>query len=287
MHTAEELKSIRAAYAKKMTASAPDPAVEAAFANVPRENFLGPGPWPVFTGMGHYVPTNDADPACLYHDILIGIIPERGLNNGQPSWHAFLLAHAKPAPGEHIVHIGTGSGYYTAIMAEMVGPSGHVTGIEFDPDLASRAQANLARYGNATIIAGDGATAPFDTADVIYVNAGATRPADPWLDRLADGGRLLVPLTTAEAFPLPGDGNLAARGAVFLIECRDDAFDARWISPVSVFPCAGARDKASEQALSRALETGRWHEVTRLYRRDDIPDDRVFLRAPDWCLAYS
>ncbi len=36
----------------------------------------------------------------------------------------------------------------------------------------------------------------FDLADVIYVNAGATRPADIWLDRLNDGGRLVLPLTT-------------------------------------------------------------------------------------------
>ncbi len=287
MHTADELKAIRAAYAKKMTEGAPDAAVEAAFARVPREDFLGAGPWPVLTGMGQYVPTNNADPAHLYADILIGIVPKRGLNNGQPSWHAFLLAHAKPAPGEHIVHIGTGSGYYTAIMAEMVGPSGRVTGIEFDADLASRAKSNLARYGNATIVAGDGATAPFDAADVIYVNAGATRPADTWLDRLADGGRLLVPLTTEEGFTLADDCNFAARGAVFLIQRQGDAFHARWISPVAVFPCAGARDKVSEQALSKALKTGRWQEVTRLYRHDDIPDDRAFLKAPGWCLAYG
>ncbi len=287
MHTPEELKSIRAAYAKNITERAPDAAVEDAFARVPREDYLGEGPWPVFAGIGRYISTKDADPAHLYADILIGIVPERALNNGQPSWHAFLLANAKPKSGEHIVHIGTGSGYYTAIMAEMVGPTGRVTGIEFDPDLASRAEANLAHYSNTKIIAGDGATAPFDIADVIYVNAGATRPADAWLDRLADGGRLLIPLTTTESFSLPIDGNAAARGAVFVIERRGDAFGAKWISPVAVFPCAGARDDESELALRKALETGRWSEVTRLYRHNDIPDDRAFLKAPGWCLAYS
>lgn len=287
MHTADELKAIRAAYAKQMTAAKPDAAVEAAYASVPREDYLGEGPWPVFAGMHRYVATKDADPAHLYRDILIGIDTERMLNNGQPSWHAFLLAHAKPTPGDHVVHIGTGSGYYTAIMAEMAGPSGRVTGIEFDATLAARAKANLERYTNVEVIAGDGATAPFDEGDVIYVNAGATRPADTWLDRLADGGRLLIPFTTEEGFKLAGDQNVAARGAVFLIERRGGAFHARWISPVAVFPCAGARDKTSERALAAALATGRWSEVTRLYRNDDIEDERAFLKAPGWCLAYS
>jgi protein-L-isoaspartate(D-aspartate) O-methyltransferase len=237
--------------------------------------------------MGQYVQTQDADPAHLYHDILIGIVPERGLNNGEPSWHAFLLAHAKPASGEHIVHIGTGSGYYTAIMAEMVGPTGRVTGIEFDPELAARTKKNLARYANTMITAGDGAIASFDAANVIYVNAGATKPADTWLDQLADGGRLLVPLTTAKGFSLSDDRAFALHGAVFLIERRGEDFFARWISPVAVFPCAGARDDASEQALARALQTGRWADVTRLYRHNDIPDERAFLKAPGWCLAYN
>ncbi len=93
-----------------------------------------------------------------------------------------------------------GVGYYTAIMAELVGPSGRVTGIEFDPELAARAKANFAGRPNVEILAGDGATVPFDPADVIYVNAGATRPAPAWLDRLKEGGRLVLPLTTAKGF---------------------------------------------------------------------------------------
>ncbi|NOT39876.1 MAG: methyltransferase domain-containing protein [Alphaproteobacteria bacterium] len=287
MRNEDELLAIRAAYAKKVTAGAPDAAVESAFARVRREDFLGPGPWARFAAMNHYVPTPDADPAHLYDDSLFGLVPERGLNNGQPSWHAFLLAQAKPTPGEHIVHIGTGSGYYTAIMAEMVGSAGRVTGIEFDENLAARAKANLAPYNDVKVVAGDGTTAPFDAADVIYINAGATRPADTWLDRLSDKGRLIIPLTTADGFGLPDDGNFAARGAVFLIDRRGDAFGAKWISPVAVFPCAGARDKASEQALAAALKTGRRSEVTRLYRTDSIPDERAFLKAPGWCLAYS
>ncbi len=288
MSTPAEIAAVRAAYAAQVASALPDASVEAAFAKVPRESFLDPGPWPIVAGIGRYALSPDADPVHIYADNLIGIVPARGLNNGQPSLHAFLLVHAKPAKGEHVVHIGTGWGYYTAIMAEMVGPSGRVTGIEFDPDLASRARANLAPYPNVEIVAGDGAVAPFAAADVIYVNAGATRPAKTWLDRLTDGGRLVLPLTTAEGFTVPNDGNAAAvRGSIFLITRRAGAYDAKWISPVAIFPCAGARDPSSERALAKALAAGRWQDVTRLYRDpDNIPDERCFLKGDGWCLAY-
>jgi protein-L-isoaspartate(D-aspartate) O-methyltransferase len=91
--------------------------------------------------------TPSADPVYLYIKGVIGILPERNLNNGEPSLHAALIASAAPQPGEHVVHIGAGVGYYTAIMAELVGASGRVTAIEldagtrvaFDPAATSRA----------------------------------------------------------------------------------------------------------------------------------------------------
>lgn len=123
---------------------------------------------------------------------------------------------------------------------------------------------------------------------MIYVNAGVTRPAVHWLDHLADGGRLVLPLTTSQAFTPPATvTDIATRGAVFLIERRGHDFLARWISPVAVFPCAGARDEESERALAAALSTGRWSEVTRLYRHTDIADESAFLKGRGWSLAYS
>jgi protein-L-isoaspartate(D-aspartate) O-methyltransferase len=50
-----------------------------------------------------------------------------------------------PQPEEHVVHVGAGVGYYTAILAELVGAAGTVTAIEFDAELAARATANFAR----------------------------------------------------------------------------------------------------------------------------------------------
>ena len=56
-----------------------------------REAYLGPGPWPILRWPG-YTSTPDADPAWLYSDILVGILPERHLNNGQPSAHALWIS---------------------------------------------------------------------------------------------------------------------------------------------------------------------------------------------------
>ena len=135
-------------------------------------------------------------------------------------------------------------------------------------------------------ICGNGAIVPFDAADVIYVNAGATRPADVWLDGLAEGGRLVLPLTTNRGFmrnhpPVA----IERRGAVFRIERRSSEFLARWISAVAIFPCEGARDPLSEAALAEAFAKGGWQQVTGLCRSDDVPEDRCWLRAPGWCLT--
>jgi len=139
-----ELAIIRRTYAKHVLANAEvdDALVEAAFAAVRREDFLGPGPWPMLRWPSRYVPTPSDDPVYLYQDALVGIIPKRNLNNGQPWLHALLIAAAAPRPGEHVVHIGAGVGYYTAILAHIVGESGRVTAVEFDGGLTERLAAN-------------------------------------------------------------------------------------------------------------------------------------------------
>src|SRR6202035_5242368 len=143
-----------------------------------REDFLGAGPWFVLRAFRDYVTTPEPDPVYLYTNDIVGIVPEPRLNNGPPSLHAHLIHQASPALGEHVVHIGAGTGYYTAILAHLVGPPGQVTGIEYDSELAARAKVNLAPRPNVEVIEGDGALVSFDQADVIYVNAGCTRPAE-------------------------------------------------------------------------------------------------------------
>jgi protein-L-isoaspartate(D-aspartate) O-methyltransferase len=257
-----------------------DPRVEAAFAAVRREAYLGPGPWPIwYLHRRDYVPTPSDDPVYLYQDALVGIIPERGLNNGQPSLHAMLIAAAVPRPGEHVVHIGAGVGYYTAILAHMVGESGRVTAIEFDGGLAERLAANFAGQPNVCAVQGDGTKVDFEPADVIYASAGATRPVNLWLDRLKNGGRLILMLTLDKKF--------GRAGAFFRIERRGDGFLAKWIFAGDIFPCEGARDAESERALAAALDKGGWERVTRLYRSGDVPEEQCWLKGPDWCLAYD
>jgi protein-L-isoaspartate(D-aspartate) O-methyltransferase len=290
MDREQELGVIRRTYAKLLMASVGlnDERVETAFATVERERYLGPGPWQIWRHWG-YAPTPNADPVYLYADVLIGIVPERGLNNGMPSYHAPLIARAALQEGDYVVHIGAGTGYYTAIMAHLVGLSGKVMAIECDPRLAARATDNFASSNNVGIVEGDGATVDFGRADVIYVNAGATHPVNRWLDGLADGGRLILPLTRLKRT----DGNVR-HGRVFLIERRGDDYFAKGLSKVAVYPCEGCgREAAAEVALTAAIdkddemkEEG-WKKVTRLYRSDNTPADRCWLRATDWSLAYE
>lgn len=288
MNRKTELNIVRAAYAKQVLAAVGvrDRRLEDAFATIRREDFLGPGPWSVMRWERAYVPTPDADPVYLYTDDVVGILPERQINNGQPSLHANLMHRAAPVEGDHVAHIGTGTGYYTAILAHLAGKSGRVTGIEHDDELAARAKANLASHGNVEIIAGDGTLVAFNEADVIYVNAGCTQPSDNWLDRLAVGGRLILPMTSDKGFGGSSPDDIARAGAVFCIQRRSQDYHAAWISAVAIFPCAGNRDANSERALDAAFAKGGWQQVTRLYRHQDIAEDRCWLRGDKWCLAY-
>ena len=113
------------------------PQLVKAFAMVPREQFLGPGPWMVLsenpymaaatsfggTGLG-LRETPDADPGRVYHNIAVAIDPARQLFNGQPGTLCGLARYAGFAPGARVLHVGAGLGYYTAVIAQAVGPSG-------------------------------------------------------------------------------------------------------------------------------------------------------------------
>src|ERR1051326_7550334 len=108
----ERLEIIRQAYAKRVMAAAgvADRRVEAAFAAIRREDFLGRGPWQIVrwdnSNLGRgYIRTPSRDPVYLYDDLAVAIVPERALNNGVPSFLAKLIASASPKPGEHAVHI--------------------------------------------------------------------------------------------------------------------------------------------------------------------------------------
>lgn len=159
MFCAITLDDCRRFYAEeiRLSASITSPALIEAFARVPRENFVGAGPWKIASvdvGLGGttYTDTRDADPAHLYHNVPIALDSARDLNNGQPAALAKWIGALNLLGGHRVYHLGCGVGYYTAIMAEVVGPDGRVTASEIDAELAARAQANLAAHSNVSVM---------------------------------------------------------------------------------------------------------------------------------------
>lgn len=280
------LSAVRRAYAKHImfASGVEDSRLQAALARLPREAFFDPGPWSIQGSHSEYQMAPDDDPVYLYQDVVVGMISKKGLNNGQPSFLTFLISLGRIREGDRAVHVGAGQGYYTAIIAELVGDSGKVTAIEYEPELAARATANLSAFSHVRVVHGDGTTIPLEPSDVIYVNAGAVRPANTWLDAMKDGGRMVLPLTveyTTDA------GHSMTKGAIFLIERNGSDFTAQWKSDTAIYPCVGARDRVSEAALANAFGNGGWEKVTRLYRTETIGPERCWVRGPDWALAYS
>ena len=140
-----DIETLREYYAEELRALAnlQSEAVVRAFAKVPREHFLGSGPWKILNpSLESYRTTEDANPRHLYHNVLVAIDTGRRLNNGQPSFLAFLIDALELQEGDYAAHVGCGTGYYTAIMAEVVGAKGPVTQSSLTP-----VQPTLGRYG--------------------------------------------------------------------------------------------------------------------------------------------
>jgi protein-L-isoaspartate(D-aspartate) O-methyltransferase len=282
-HTDADLEPVRRAYAERLRAAVRlrSKALVEALARVPRERFLGPGPWLIVdrvTTQGlRYITTPDADPRHVYADVLIAIDASRGLNNGQPSGLASWIDALDLRAGERVIHIGCGTGYYTAILAEIVGPGGRVIGVEIDPALAQRARENLSYLVQVRVI--DAGEVRFEpgSADAVFVNAGATHPLPEWLDVLDAGGRLLIPLTMS-----PGAEGFGS-GGMFLIRRTPAGFSAECVSGVAIFPCVGVRDSGLNLELSRRRGTER--QVHSLRRDPHTPDTTCWLHTPHGCFS--
>lgn len=276
-----ELDEIRHYYAEELRAVAnlKSEALVQAFAKVRREHFLGPGPWQVFSpGLESVWATTDADPKHLYHNLLVVIDAEQHLNNGHPSFLAFLIDQLKLKAAEHVVHIGCGPGYYTAVMADVVGPTGQVTAMEIDPELARRAQRNLSYLPQVKIIEGDGGEKDPGPCDAILVNAGVTHPRSMWLDSLRAGGRLILPLTVT------GDEG-GTEGAIIKITREHAGFAASFVAQVGIFPCAGARDADLNEKLKEAFKRGDEKSVRSLRRDKHEASDVCWFHNEQFCLS--
>jgi protein-L-isoaspartate(D-aspartate) O-methyltransferase len=199
------------------------------------------------------------------------------VNNGQPGTLARWIDALDLKAGERVFHLGCGVGYYTAVIAEVVGSDGGVVASEVDADLAARARENLTDYPNVTVHPGDGAAFDPGTCDAMLINAGVTHPLPLWLDRLSEGGRIMLPLTVAMGANL-------GKGVVVKIIRERSGFSAQVITFVAIFSCIGARNPQLEPLLGKALATGTLMKLKSV-RRDPHEQDDTCVVHGDACLS--
>jgi protein-L-isoaspartate(D-aspartate) O-methyltransferase len=273
---ADPIESARHFYAEELCRinHISSPAILRAFSTVPRELFVGPGPWMIQTSGTQWF-TESADPQNVYQDALIVLDAAKCLNNGQPSLWAFHLSLLGVRPGDHILHLGCGTGYYSAILAELTGPEGKVVAVEIDEALAARARIALEPWPQVIVFQADGAQGPFDPDDVIVVSAGATHPLAAWLAALKPNGKLLFPLTSTR-----GPGTMA-----YLTRKSADLFSAMLCGSVFFVDFEGARDPAISNELARALKRDSGAGVRSLRCDPHEKDESCWLHGIGWCFS--
>ena len=156
-------------------------AVDAAFGAVPRAGFL---------------PRAGVDRSSFDGPIPIG----HGQTNSQPRTVANMLRLLDVRPGHRVLDVGSGSGWTTALLAYLTGPTGRVLGVERVPELVSVGATNLRAcdMGWATIdaadpdVLGQPEQSPFDR---ILVSAAARALPGELVDQLNNTGRLVVPVS--------------------------------------------------------------------------------------------
>lgn len=124
-----------------------------------------------------------------------------GQTISQPMTVAFMLEQLQPNSGQNILDIGSGSGWTTGLLSQIVGEKGRVTAIEVIPELKEFGESNLLKYGFVKkgiteFICTDGSKgykkeAPFDR---ILVSASAKEISEEWKNQLKTGGRIVVPV---------------------------------------------------------------------------------------------
>jgi protein-L-isoaspartate(D-aspartate) O-methyltransferase len=158
--------------------------VERAMLAIPREEFV----WP-----------DSKEKAYQDSPLPIG---DTGQTLSAPHMVALMLEELKILPGQRVLEVGTGSGYNAALLAEMVGGSGHVVSVELLGGLVEFSTSNLGRLGylrNVQVVQGDGSLGyPPNSSEELYdrvVVTAACRSVPKILTvQLKRGGVLLVPV---------------------------------------------------------------------------------------------
>ena len=254
--------AIRERYAEQICANArvTSAPLLRAFAAVPREEFLGRGPWRLVSKPepGNVQPeiTETDDSADLYRDVAVILDSSRNLANGMPSTLAPWIEALRLSEAKSVFHVGCATGYFTAVMAELVGPKGHVTAVEIDPALAAQARSNLARCSNVEVIEGDGGAVDTPYCNAILINAGVTHLLNPWIESLRPLGNLVLPLTVEFGIPHIG------KGRVLHVRRGIHGNPARFLpGPVMIYSCTSVRDPEFSETLSEAFSSGTFDAV--------------------------
>ncbi len=147
-----------------------------------------------------FVPPEYKEKAYVNAPLPIG----EGQTISQPLTVAFMLELLEPKAGEKILDIGAGSGWTTALLAEIVGETGKVTAIERIQKLKETAETNVSKYGfmekgTVKIIQSNGVNGYKDEApyDKIIAAASAGRIPRAWKSQLKIGGRIVAPVSSS------------------------------------------------------------------------------------------
>jgi protein-L-isoaspartate(D-aspartate) O-methyltransferase len=276
----------RKRYAEQIrtTAKISSEALLDAFASVPREDFAGQSPWKVLSrpAPGRMQPqvTDVSDPCELYKDVAVFLDSSRSLTNGNPSTLAPWLDALDLAEGKSVFHLGCGTGYYTAIIAEVVGPGGRVTAAEIDPALSLRARENLARYPNVQVVEGDGGGVDTGARDAILINAGVTHPTESWLESIRIGGTLVLPITIDVGMPNIG------KGFALRVSRLASGYAARFLPmPVMIYSCTSVRDPQIASAFGQRFMSGAFGSVRSLRVEPHSSEPSCWLHSTAFCLS--
>ena len=272
----DSVEAARRIYAEKLRSIThmQSRALFAAFGSVPRERFVGPGPWRILDKSEHWT-TEDADPRRVYHDVLIALDESKGINNGQPSLWAQFFDQLGVRVNDDVLHLGCGTGYYTAILAELVGPQGTITAVEVDEAIAERARAALEPWPQVSVVHRDGSTGTFDPVNVIVASAGATHPIASWLAALKPDGKMLFPLESTRG----------AGAMVLLHRMSADNFAARLAFGTYFIAFSGACDPIAGSHLCEALQRDRGKSVRSLRCDSHVHETTCWLHGDGWCFS--